>query len=57
MVGLAELKDTKELDRSAREHHELLDLLVAADADAAAALMDAHIGHELGWWAGRGEAS
>jgi DNA-binding GntR family transcriptional regulator len=57
MVGLAGLKDTEELERSGREHHELLDLIVAGDGDAAARLMDAHIGHVLGWWSGRNEAS
>jgi DNA-binding GntR family transcriptional regulator len=55
MVGLAQLKDTAELTQSAREHHELLDLMVAGEADKAAALMHAHVGHVLGWWAGREE--
>ncbi|RFA09807.1 GntR family transcriptional regulator [Subtercola boreus] len=55
MVGLAELKDTRELELSATEHHELLDLLVAGDADAAEKLLHAHIGHVLGWWAGLAE--
>ncbi|RFA19838.1 GntR family transcriptional regulator [Subtercola boreus] len=55
MVGLAELRDTRELEESANEHHMLLDLLVTGNADAAGALMHAHIGHVLGWWAGRAE--
>jgi DNA-binding GntR family transcriptional regulator len=52
LVGLARLKDSAELEQSAREHHELLDLMVAGDADGAAELMHAHIGHVLGWWNG-----
>jgi DNA-binding GntR family transcriptional regulator len=55
MVGLAQLKDSAELEQSAREHHELLDLLVAGEAEKAATLLHAHIGHVLGWWAGRAE--
>jgi DNA-binding GntR family transcriptional regulator len=55
MVGLAQLKDSAELEQSAREHHELLDLMVAGEAERAEALMHAHIGHILGWWAGRAE--
>lgn len=55
MVGLADLRDTRELEQSANEHHVLLDLLVAGDADAAETLMHSHIGHVLGWWAGRAE--
>lgn len=55
LVGLASLKDTVELKRSAHEHHILLDLLVDGRADDAEALMHQHIGHVLGWWAGRSE--
>ncbi|RFA14123.1 GntR family transcriptional regulator [Subtercola boreus] len=55
MVGLAELKGTRELELSAVEHHELLDLLVAGDSEAAEKLLHAHIGHVLGWWACRAE--
>jgi DNA-binding GntR family transcriptional regulator len=55
LVGLAQLKDSAELEQSAREHHELLDLLVAGDDAGAAELMYAHIGHVLGWWNGREE--
>jgi DNA-binding GntR family transcriptional regulator len=57
LVGLARLRDSAELKQSALEHHELLDLLVAGDADAAAALMHAHIGHIVGWWNGREESA
>lgn len=55
MVGLSEMKGTDELRRSAEEHKELLDLIVAGRIDAADALLYDHIGHVLGWWAGRSE--
>jgi DNA-binding GntR family transcriptional regulator len=55
MVGLVGMKGTDELKRSAQEHHTLLDLLVAGDARAAAALLEAHIDHVVGWWAGQPE--
>jgi len=55
MVGLAELRDTVELEKSAAEHHLLLDLLTAGDAEAVEELMHRHIGHVVGWWAGRTE--
>ena len=56
MVGLAHLSETEELKKSALEHHELLDLLVQGDGDAAEKLMVHHIRHVLGWWAGNAEA-
>jgi DNA-binding GntR family transcriptional regulator len=55
MVGLTDLRDSAELEASALEHHRMLDFLVEGNADEAARLLDAHIGHILGWWAGRGE--
>jgi DNA-binding GntR family transcriptional regulator len=55
MVGLADLRDTVELEKSAHEHLVLLDLLVAGDSAAAEELMHRHIGHVVGWWAGRPE--
>lgn len=55
MVGLAEMRGTPELLRSAQEHQQLLDLLLAGDSSAAAALLHDHIGHVLGWWMGRSE--
>ncbi|NEE03359.1 GntR family transcriptional regulator [Phytoactinopolyspora halotolerans] len=55
LVGLADMKNTVELKHSAQEHHALLDLLVEGRADDAEALMHQHIGHILGWWAGRTE--
>jgi DNA-binding GntR family transcriptional regulator len=55
MVGLAEMKDTTELEESSLEHHVLLDLMADGKADEAVALMHAHIGHVQGWWAGMAE--
>jgi DNA-binding GntR family transcriptional regulator len=55
MVGLANLIHGEELKRSAQEHHELLDLLADGQGVAADKLMVRHIGHVLGWWAGKPE--
>lgn len=57
LVGLATLRDTIELELSAREHHVLLELLVAGKGAEAQRLMDVHIGHIVGWWSGRTEAA
>ncbi|MEJ1088680.1 GntR family transcriptional regulator [Microbacterium sp. Mu-80] len=56
LPGLAGMLATEELSKSAAEHHELLDLLEAGDAAGAEAVMDRHIGHVIGWWAGRDES-
>ncbi|PJJ65677.1 GntR family transcriptional regulator [Compostimonas suwonensis] len=52
MIGLANMTDTVELQQSANEHHLLLDYLSEGRADDAEKLMNAHIGHVVGWWAG-----
>jgi DNA-binding GntR family transcriptional regulator len=52
LVGLTSLLRTDQLRESALEHHRLLDLLVAGDAEGARDLMHQHIGHVVGWWAG-----
>jgi len=52
MVGLADLRPSEELLRSASEHQDLLDLLALGDGEAAERFMRHHIGHVLGWWAG-----
>jgi DNA-binding GntR family transcriptional regulator len=57
LSGLVALARTGRLVASADEHHQLLAALRAGDADAAARLMRAHIGHTRGLWAGRDEAS
>ena len=56
LPGLAGMLATEELSKSAAEHHELLDLLEAGDGKKAEAVMHRHIGHVIGWWAGRDEA-
>lgn len=55
LVGLAGMLDSPEMASSCAEHHTLLDLLAAGDADGAAELMRVHIGHITGWWSGRPE--
>ncbi|WP_163510003.1 GntR family transcriptional regulator [Fodinicola acaciae] len=55
MTGLAHMLGTTELAASAAEHHELLDLLVAGKTRDVRTLMSRHVGHVLGWWAGRPE--
>lgn len=57
LVGLVALRDTVELQRSAHEHHELIDLLVQGRGAEAQKLMHEHIGHVMGWWAGVPEAT
>lgn len=42
---------------SAREHHELLDLIAVGDGAGAESLMRRHLGHVSGIWAGRPEES
>ena len=55
LPGLAGLLRTEELAKSAAEHHELLDLLAEGKGEDAERLMHQHIGHVIGWWAGRPE--
>jgi DNA-binding GntR family transcriptional regulator len=52
LYGLQELADRGQLVESAREHEQLVDLILAQDADTATALMARHIGHVRGLWAG-----
>lgn len=56
LFGLERLAASGELVASAREHLQLLDLLAAGDADGLTQLMQVHIGHVRGSWAGRSEA-
>ncbi|HWC80993.1 MAG TPA: GntR family transcriptional regulator [Pseudonocardiaceae bacterium] len=51
IYGLRALADADALVPSAREHAELLELVLAGDADGAEALMDRHIHHVRGIWA------
>lgn len=52
LYGLQELADRGELGTSAREHEQLVDLILQGEADAAAELMRHHIAHVRGVWAG-----
>jgi DNA-binding GntR family transcriptional regulator len=52
IYGLRRLADRGELVASAHEHAELLDLVAARDAEGAEALMDRHVRHVRGIWAG-----
>ena len=55
LFGLNDLVQSGRLVASAREHHELLDLLRARDAEGTAELMTGHIKHTRGLWVGRDE--
>lgn len=57
LSGLADLARTGRLVASADEHHQLLAAIRDGDIDAAMRLMNAHIGHTRGLWAGRAEDS
>lgn len=56
LYGLQELADSGRLVDSAREHEEMVDLVLARDVEAATALMRQHIGHVRGVWAGAPDA-
>ncbi|MEU4197638.1 GntR family transcriptional regulator [Kribbella sp. NPDC026611] len=51
LLGLTPLVESGRLVPSATEHHELIDLVEAGDADGAEQLMRRHIGHVRGLWA------
>jgi DNA-binding GntR family transcriptional regulator len=55
LFGLTAMVAAGTLVASAHEHHELLDLLAAGDGPGAQRLMERHIAHTLGEWAGRSE--
>jgi DNA-binding GntR family transcriptional regulator len=57
LYGLQALAERGELRASAAEHEQLVDLVIAGDAEAAADLMRRHIGHVRGTWAGSPEAT
>ncbi|AOW93567.1 hypothetical protein BFN03_15310 [Rhodococcus sp. WMMA185] len=54
-VGIASKITPEQLSASIEEHAELLDLLEDGNGPAAAALMERHVGHVLGWWSGTEE--
>jgi DNA-binding GntR family transcriptional regulator len=51
LLGLTPLVESGRLGQSAAEHHELMDLVEARDAEGAEQLMRRHIGHVRGLWA------
>lgn len=55
LSGLQVLADAGELLSTAKEHHELLDLMIARDVRGVEKLMRQHIGHTRGVWAGQAE--
>ena len=50
------MAESGRLATSAAEHYELLDALVAHDAELAEEIMRRHVGHTVGIWAGREES-
>ncbi|HEX4390333.1 MAG TPA: FCD domain-containing protein, partial [Mycobacterium sp.] len=51
LYGVPALAAKDELEPSARQHVELLDVVLAGDAEAAAAMTRDHLGHVRGMWA------
>ena len=54
--NLKKMAESGRLATSAAEHYELLDALVAHDAELAEEIMRCHVGHTVGIWAGREES-
>lgn len=52
LYGLQQLADRGQLRASAREHEQLVDLVLARDVEGATRLMARHIGHVRSDWAG-----
>lgn len=50
LVGLAAAVGSPELERSAVDHHELLDLVLSGDGPAAERFMSHHVSAVLDWW-------
>ncbi len=55
LYGLDHITGTESLMHSTHEHHTLLDAVLAGRADEAASIMDKHLLHARGIWAGRAE--
>lgn len=55
LYGLDRIAGTASLMQSTKGHEDLLDAVVAGRADEAAAVMDRHLSHARGIWAGRSE--
>lgn len=57
LYGLDKVAGTTTLMESTHEHHQLLDAIAAGDAEGAAAIMDRHLKHTRGIWAGQDESA
>ena len=55
LTGLDALVERGDLSASAREHVHMLDAIAAGDVDGLRALMEAHVKHSRGIWAGLAE--
>ncbi|MET0843805.1 MAG: GntR family transcriptional regulator [Mycetocola sp.] len=50
MVNLAAMRESPELAQSAREHHEMLDLLESGNGAELEELTVRHLSHVVAWW-------
>lgn len=57
LLGLTPLLESGRLVESAQEHHAIMDLVEAGNAEGAEALLRRHIGHVRGLWAANPEDS
>ena len=55
LYGLDYVAGTESLLQSTHEHAALLSAIIAGHADEAAAIMDRHLQHARGIWAGKAE--
>ncbi len=55
LLGLLPLLESGRLIESAEEHHTIMDLVEAGEADQAEAQVRRHIGHVRGLWAAHPE--
>lgn len=57
LYGLDKVAGTASLMQSTHEHHQLLEAIIAGHADEAAIIMNRHLSHTRGIWAGQAEDS
>lgn len=50
MVNLSKMTDSPELAQSAREHHEMLDLIESGEGERLEELTVSHLAHVVAWW-------
>lgn len=55
LSGLVGIAESVELQETAAEHHEILELLEAGDGEGAMRVLERHIGHVVGIWSGASE--